>query len=452
MTRFYAPPETYYRRISPGFYAVVNHHAQRPVSVITAEAARILRSLVGGGTLSGLRKKFPYHSEGEIKGLLADLRKAELLFEGRLPPVEDSPPAGMIAWLQVTNRCNLRCRYCFIPKTPENMSANTAEGIVDALFRSVLVHGFSRLLIKFTGGEALLNSRAVFAAIDRVEARRRELADRLPPSFQTRYELLSNGVVISDLRLRQLGERNIHLMISLDGLKRDHDAQRIFPDGSGSFVRVVRTLERVKRSGIPFNISAVITNLNVEGIPAFVEFLLKDEIPFVFDFYRENPCSAGDSSLKVDEERIIRSMKATYSVIELYLPPQSMLDSLMDMTRLGSLHDRPCGVGRSYVVFDPWGRAAKCQMDFENLVSDLSRPDPLADIRADLRGVQNPPVAEKPGCRACRWIRFCAGGCPLLAYRTSGSYSARSPYCRVFKALVPEVIRLEGLRLLKWAE
>jgi len=152
MTRFYAPPESYFRRISPDHYAVVNQHARRPVSVVSAEAARILRSLVGGGSLAGLRKKFPYHSEGKIEGLLADLVKSELLFEGCLPPIEDFLPAGMIAWLQVTNRCNLRCRYCFITKTPEDMSQETAEGVMDSLFRSALNHGFSRLGIKFAGG------------------------------------------------------------------------------------------------------------------------------------------------------------------------------------------------------------------------------------------------------------------------------------------------------------
>ena len=452
MTRLCAPPESFFRRLTPRHYVVINQRARQPVSVVTAEAARILRSLVGGGSLSGLRKKFPYHSKHEIEGLLADLRKAELLFEGRLPPIADSPPTGLIAWLQVTNRCNLRCRYCFIKKTSEDMSQRRAEVIVDSIFRSILANGFSRLLIKFAGGEALLNPRAVFAAIDRIEARRKELANRLPSGFQVRYELLSNGVAISDFRLQQLRERNVHLMISLDGLERDHNAQRIFPDGTGSFARVVRTLERVKRSGIPFNTSAVISNLNVEGIPAFVEFLLRKEIPFVLDFYKETPCSAGDPSLGVEPERIIRSVKAAYAVIERYLPPQSMLDSLLDMTRLGFLHNRPCGVGQNYIVFDPWGRTVKCQMAFEDFVSDSSRPDPLADIRADSGGVQNPPATEKRGCRDCRWIRFCAGGCPLLAYRTYGSYSARSPYCRVFKALVPEVIRLEGLRLLKWAE
>jgi uncharacterized protein len=136
-------------------------------------------------------------------------------------------------------------------------------------------------------------------------------------------------------------------------------------------------------------VSAVISNLNVEGIPAFVEFLLKEEIPFVLDLYKETPCSAGDTALRVEPDKIIRSMKAAYAVIERYLPPQSMLDSLMDLTRLGSLHDRPCGVGQNYIAFDPRGKAVKCQMAFEDFISDSSRPDPLADLRADAQGIQD---------------------------------------------------------------
>ena len=65
-------------------------------------------------------------------------------------------------------------------------------------------------------------------------------------------------------------------------------------------------------------------------------------------------------------------------------------------------------------------------------------------------GFQNVPVDEKEGCRDCAWRYWCAGGCPLLAYRTAGRSDAPSPYCAVYKALYPDVLRLEGLRLLKW--
>jgi uncharacterized protein len=32
----------------------------------------------------------------------------------------------------------------------------------------------------------------------------------------------------------------------------------------------------------------------------------------------------------------------------------------------------------------------------------------------------------------------------------TGRSDVKSPYCNVYKALYPEVLRLEGLRLLKW--
>jgi uncharacterized protein len=34
----------------------------------------------------------------------------------------------------------------------------------------------------------------------------------------------------------------------------------------------------------------------------------------------------------------------------------------------------------------------------------------------------------------------------------TGRYNLKSPHCNIYKALYPEVLRLEGLRLLKYAE
>ncbi len=46
---------------------------------------------------------------------------------------------------------------------------------------------------------------------------------------------------------------------------------------------------------------------------------------------------------------------------------------------------------------------------------------------------------------------WCAGGCPALTYRVTGRFDVRSPNCRIYQALFPEVLRLEGLRLLQYA-
>lgn len=70
-------------------------------------------------------------------------------------------------------------------------------------------------------------------------------------------------------------------------------------------------------------------------------------------------------------------------------------------------------------------------------------------IHADPSGVQNLSVEEKEGCKTCLWKYWCAGGCPLSTFRATGRYDVKSPNCHIYKALYPEVVRLEGLRLLR---
>jgi uncharacterized protein len=89
-------------------------------------------------------------------------------------------------------------------------------------------------------------------------------------------------------------------------------------------------------------------------------------------------------------------------------------------------------------------------MEIERTVTDITVDDPLGMIRASQIGFHNPSVDEKEGCRECVWRYWCAGGCPLLTRRVRDRSDARSPYCTVYRALYPDLLRLEGLRLLKW--
>ena len=61
-------------------------------------------------------------------------------------------------------------------------------------------------------------------------------------------------------------------------------------------------------------------------------------------------------------------------------------------------------------------------------------------------------VDEKEGCRDCQWRYWCTGGCPLQTFRATGRYDLKSPNCSIYQAIFPEVLRLEGLRLLKYQD
>lgn len=112
---------------------------------------------------------------------------------------------------------------------------------------------------------------------------------------------------------------------------------------------------------------------------------------------------------------------------------------------------RSCGVGQDYVVIDQRGQVAKCHMEIERTLGDIFSDDPLQLVRRDETTALNLAVDEKAGCRDCTWRYWCSGGCTVATFRATGRYDIKSPNCNIYKAIYPQALRLEGLRLLKYA-
>ena len=53
------------------------------------------------------------------------------------------------------------------------------------------------------------------------------------------------------------------------------------------------------------------------------------------------------------------------------------------------------------------------------------------------------------GCQTCPWRQVCCGGCPL-AYLHKEATRAQPDYCIVYKQLIPELLRIEARRIVKW--
>lgn len=419
----------------PASVIVLNPPAQRVLNVF--QKPRLLNE-----ALSVLEDILPTEARRTARTLLA---------LGLLTPTSGSPssipkpqPATLTAWLHVTNQCNLRCPYCYLYKTPDEMEVARGKQAVEAVFRSALANGFQRVKLKYAGGEATLNFPTVLILHDHA----RQLATQHGLGLDG--VILSNGVALSARMIQEMKVRDLRLMISLDGIGATHDAQRPFINGRGSFVYVERTLNRLAAHGLVPTISITISAQNLASLPETVAYVLARELPFTLNYYRENDCSASYEGLVFQDDQIITAVRAAYTVIEANLPRHSLLASLADRARLDMPHDRPCGVGHSYMVIDQFGGVAKCQMEIKQTITDISAPDPFLLIRLDQTGVQNHSVEEKTGCRDCTWRYWCAGGCPALTYRVTGRWDLKSPNCHIYQALFPEVLRLEGLRLMKW--
>jgi uncharacterized protein len=355
-------------------------------------------------------------------------------------------PATLAAWLHITDRCNLRCAYCYLPHAPADMSVATGCAAIDATFRSAVAHDYEHVKLKYAGGEALLR----FPFIVNLHRYACQVARQHHLSLSG--VILSNGTLLTPAMVEQIRELGMHLMISLDGLSAGHDRQRCYASGQGSARDVTRAIELALAHGLTPAISITVSGRNASELPEVLAWVLQHDLPFKINFYRENQQADQPHDLALEETHIIESMRAAFKVIEANLPRRSLLASLVDQAHLGVAHTYPCGVGSNYLVFDHHGQVARCQMAMQQHVSSVHAADPLAAVRAEGSGLQNPPVDAKEGCRSCEWQAWCAGGCPLLAHQASGRYAAPSPYCSIYQKLFPEVLRLEQLRMLQYAQ
>jgi uncharacterized protein len=326
------------------------------------------------------------------------------------------------------------------------MSYATACAAVDATIRSALAHGYPRVRLKYAGGEALLHMDRV-AAVQRY-ARQAAAAHGLALEAL----LLSNGTLLQAAHIATLRELDIALVVSLDSTGAAHDSQRPFAGGQGTAAAVMQAVDRALAHGLVPGIAITVSGRNAAELPDLLAWVLARDLPFGINFYRDNDYAASHADLQLEEAQLVAGMLAAFRVIEAHLPRHSLLAALVDHADLAVPHSQPCSVGESYLVFDPQGRVAKCQMQLDQTVTTAHDADPLAAVRADTAGIRNLPVEQKAACRACAWRQWCAGGCPLTTHRATGRYDVPSPHCAIYRRLFPEVLRLEALRVARYAE
>lgn len=412
--------------------------------VVNSSAARLFDSFRRARRLDGCLPVPGLDPEQANDAVIHLIELGLLQPVGSLPPLERRTPRTLTAWLHTTNACNLRCSYCYIDKSAEPMTEETGRQAVDAVFRSALAGGFRAVKLKYAGGESTLNFRLVMHLHDYALS----LAQK--HGLDLRATVLSNGVALTRPLLQFLREESIRLSISLDGVGATHDRQRAFVNGSGSFAHVQRGIDRALDADVTPFLSITVTAESADDLPAAVAFALDRDLPFNLNFYRDHSISASLATLRADNERLIAGMRSAFAVIEERLPRRRLIDSLVDRSAFHEPHEYACGAGHNYLVIDQNGGVSACQMEIDQPLSHVLAENPLDEIRLHSGGVSNLPVSEKEGCRECDWRFWCAGGCSLLTQRVTGRSDIRSPYCEVYKALYPDILRLEGLRLLRW--
>lgn len=147
--------------------------------------------------------------------------------------------------LTVTDRCNLRCRYCLYGSRLPGVRGH-GRATMD---RSVALRALAFFLdrsaadrppaISFYGGEPLLAMDLIRKVVAEVR--------RHPRGREAVLAVDTNGTLLDASARDFVVRERLQVQVSLDGPPRIHDRHRRWPDGRGTFAQVCANVEALAR-------------------------------------------------------------------------------------------------------------------------------------------------------------------------------------------------------------
>jgi uncharacterized protein len=145
----------------------------------------------------------------------------------------------------VTEDCQLRCKYCYL--VGKNKSGRLdfamAQKAIDYLLREKELIPEPSVILDFIGGEPFIEIELIDKICDYFRARAFE--EDHPWFNSYRFSFSTNGLMYRDEKVQKYIAKNkshLSVQITVDGTRKKHDLQRVYPNGEGSYDRVVANI------------------------------------------------------------------------------------------------------------------------------------------------------------------------------------------------------------------
>lgn len=129
-------------------------------------------------------------------------------------------------FLNVTQQCNLKCKYCFVVQQPKVMSYQIAQDAADFFAKNAL-ETQQVPSINFFGGEPLLQWDDIIVPLTKY------IRNKYNTNFQ--LGITTNGILLDEEKLEFMKNNNISFLFSIDGNKKTQDLNRPYHNDKGSF-------------------------------------------------------------------------------------------------------------------------------------------------------------------------------------------------------------------------
>ncbi len=370
----------------------------------------------------------------EAEPLLQDLVNRGVLTETPGPPTQMSEPVEIAnITLNLTNRCNLSCPFCYNgDRAGEEIPVAKIVSFLEA-GAQVMSRDASLIIL---GGEPTLDPKRLL-----------EFLDAAGPLFVRAPMISTNGTLLDDELVGELAARRVEVQVSLDSHRPDaHDASR----GDGVFATAVEGIARLVAAGVHTIVSMVLQSSNIEDMENYLKLATDLGVNEARFIPLRNAGAAGDHDPGAAPDR--------YAAFENLLDilarrPEFSRLLVRDFFSISMIQCRyttsrvSCGIARRVIFIDADGEVYPCPNHVTpgfalGNVADDSLQHVLRDcvLANELRDRYR--VDRYTRCRDCPFSHWCAGDCRGEVIAVTGDPAAPSPHCKELRAMYTRMLWL----------
>lgn len=340
--------------------------------------------------------------------------------------------------LNVSTRCNMACTYCYVDQDKSvngRMSWETAKKTLKVFFELLQRHGHHHSIIRFFGGEPLLNWPLIKRAFKYVKT--------FKPEIKVNYVLNTNGTLVNDDIATTLASHHVSVNISIDGIGAVNDQYRRFKAGHGSFSTIDRNIDVFLANGCQVIVEATLCEHNIEHLNDLIDYVANKAVAFgrQIPLALQNLCMVSRPTRdRLAFERKVEKIANAIGYAQqkklnieqgmIYFPFQVVTGN-----RIPGVYCR--GIGEE-ICIHPNGDIYPCGA-LKIRLGNIQKVEEVFQSY-QYREIVNRVAGNIPACRGCEIEAFCAGGCAADAFEKQKDIFCSAGNCEIdrsiFKVLV----------------
>lgn len=342
----------------------------------------------------------------------------------------------LVVW-NTTNRCNLKCKHCYIEAEDRNYQMELTTEQAQEFIKDLAAMRVPVLL--FSGGEPLLRQ-------DLFELGSLAVEQGLRPVIS------SNGTLIDDEKAKKIKQTGFQYVgISIDGGRDTHDE---FRNRRGAFDMAINGIRACQNNGVKTGIRFTVNKYNQKDLPEILDLVEREKIPRFCMYhlvYSGRGAGMADMDTSIAEKREIleyisqKTLELNRRGIEveilttdnhadgIYLLnyiKQKDPDKAEEVIHLLQMHGG-CSAGTKFANVDPRGNVHPCQFWQDYTVGNVTEQSFSEIWNSDdqlMVQLREKELHLQGKCGACSHKSLC-GGCRIRAKAYYGDIWAEDPSC-----------------------